>query len=170
MKNNAGEASGGCFSSRTIRVLLERYEPPMALLKKHIRLPALLVLLLILFGLSLASAREEEIVLDNPDAYGEKHRAAVTFPHELHVGNLECLACHHDYKDGENILSEDKLKEKNPDILCAACHDADAEIHLKKAYHRQCMGCHRYVRLAGSATGPELCGECHNKRIKSGSP
>lgn len=135
----------------------------MALLKNNIRLVAVLVPLLILFGLSITDARDEELVLDNPDAYREKHRTAVTFPHELHVGDLECLACHHDYEDGENILDEDKLEEEIADLLCSACHDTDADINLKKAYHRQCMGCHRHSRLAGLAMGPELCGECHIK-------
>lgn len=176
MKNNACETSGGLFASRTSRILFERYDPPMALLKKHIRLLAVLVLLLILFGSSLACAQEEVLVIDNPDAYHEKHRAAVTFPHDLHVRDLDCLACHHDYEDGKNVLDEKKIEEENPDLLCAACHDKDADINLKQAYHRQCMSCHRQFRihrfcvvcdkivsLAGSAPGPELCGECHIK-------
>ena len=147
----------------------------MALLKNNIRLPAILVLLMILFSLSLAGAREEELLLGNPDEYPENHRAAVIFPHELHVGNLECLACHHDCKDGKNILDEKKLEEGNPDILCASCHDENSGIDLEEAYHRQCMGCHRQFRLAGFATGPELCGECHIKgdnfrKVKSGEP
>jgi hypothetical protein len=148
----------------------------MALLNNNIRLPAVLILLLILLSLSIASAQEEKLLLDNPDAYQEKHRAAVTFPHDLHVGDFECLACHHDYKDGRNILDDKKLVDDNPDIRCAACHNANSNIDLKEAYHLQCMGCHRQFRiheycevcskivwLVGSAPGPELCGECHIK-------
>lgn len=148
----------------------------MALPKKSTRLSALLVLLSFLFSISIAGAQEDELVIDNPDAYGEKHRAAVTFPHELHMGDFECLACHHKYENGENILDEKTLEEGNPDLLCAACHDESADIDLKQAYHDQCMGCHRQFRLyrccntrdktvwlAGSIPGPELCGECHVK-------
>jgi hypothetical protein len=149
----------------------------MALLKKNIRLPVSLILLSLLFGISTAGAREEKMTIDNHDAYTEKHRAAVTFPHELHVGDLECLTCHHDYKEGKNILDDKKLTEDNPDIRCAACHDDNADIGLQRAYHSQCMGCHRQFRihrycltcgkrvwLAGSGLGPELCGECHVKK------
>ena len=148
----------------------------MVLPKKDIRLPLLLMLLLILSGISYAGEREDELIIDNPDAYEEKHRSAVTFPHELHVGNFDCLACHHDYKDGENILKEEMLEERNPDLRCSACHDENADINLEEAYHRQCIGCHRQFRihrcceicdkivwLIGSAPGPELCGECHVK-------
>ena len=136
----------------------------MALLKKSIRLPAVLLLLLILSGVSLASAQEAELLLNNPDAYREKQRTAVTFPHDLHVGDFECLVCHHDYENGVNILGENELEEGSSDLCCATCHNAGSEIDLKEAYHRQCMGCHRQSRLAGFATGPELCGECHIKQ------
>lgn len=135
----------------------------MAVLRKFIFPSAVLVPLIILLGLSAAPGQEEELLLDNPDAYLEKQRSAVTFPHDYHMGELECLACHHDYDNGENILDEYDLEEGNPDILCSACHDVDSDIDLKKAYHQQCMGCHRELRLADMDTGPELCGECHIK-------
>jgi hypothetical protein len=80
------------------------------------------------------------------------------------MGELDCLDCHHDYdEDGENVLDEDLLEEGSEEILCSSCHDAGTEIDLKKAFHRQCMGCHRDLRKAGTATAPELCGECHIK-------
>ena len=148
----------------------------MALSKKHIRLTLLLLLLPVLFGISRAAERKDELVIDTPDAYREKQRTAVLFPHELHVGDFECLACHHDYKDGENILDENTLEVGNPDLRCAACHNDAADTDLEEAYHHQCIGCHRQFRihswcevcdkkvwLTGSAPGPELCGECHTK-------
>lgn len=135
----------------------------MSLLKKIVWLPTILIPILFLTGLPSALGQEEELLLDNTDAYQEKQRPAVTFPHDFHMGDFECLACHHDYEDGENILDEYDLEEGNPDILCSACHDAGSDTDLKKAYHRQCMGCHRQSRMAGTATAPELCGECHIK-------
>jgi c(7)-type cytochrome triheme protein len=136
----------------------------MALLKRHFWPSVLWVPLLIFFALPNAFGQEEELLLDNPDAYVEKHRPAVLFPHELHMGELDCLDCHHDYdEDGENVLDEDLLEEDSEEILCGSCHDAGTDIDLKKAFHRQCMGCHRELRMAGSGAAPELCGECHIK-------
>ena len=137
----------------------------MALLKKNLWLPILLIPLLFLFLLPDAYAQEEEMELDFPDAFVQQQRPAVVFPHELHMGNLDFLECHHDYdEDGENVLDEDTLEEGNEEIHCDACHDAGADVDLKSAFHKQCMGCHRNYRKAGDATGPELCGECHVKQ------
>ena len=136
----------------------------MALLKRHFRPSVFLISLLIFCFMSNAFGQEEEILLDNPDTYVEKQRPAVVFPHELHMGEYECLACHHDYgEDGENVLDEDLLEEGNEEIYCSSCHDASTEVNLRKAFHQQCMGCHRDLRRAGDAAAPELCGECHIK-------
>lgn len=148
----------------------------MRLLKKNSRLRFPAVLMLILLVSSFAGAQEEMLVIDNSGVYREKQRTAVMFPHDLHVRDFDCLACHHDYENGENILDEKTLEEGNVDLFCASCHDEAAGIDLKEAYHRQCMGCHRQFRihrccvvcekvvsLAGSDPGPELCGECHTK-------
>ena len=137
----------------------------MALLKKYIWLPTILIPLLILFSLSISYGQEDEMVLSAPDANQAQHRPAVTFPHEQHMGDLDCLTCHHDYnEDGENILDEDELEEGNENILCSSCHDSDTDITLQEAFHRQCMGCHIKLRKAGKATGPDLCGGCHKKK------
>lgn len=136
----------------------------MAFLKNLVRLPLVPAVLSIAIVFSVARAQDAELVLNNPDAYPEKQRTAVTFSHESHMDNLDCLACHHDYDDSENILDEDELFEGNPELRCAACHDPDTGVDLKAAFHGQCMGCHRQRRLAGAATGPELCGECHVKQ------
>lgn len=92
---------------------------------------------------------------------GEKTRGSVAFAHELHMDSFECLDCHHDIKDGENVLDEADLEEDNPDILCASCHKANSKIEKREAFHYQCMGCHNKFRLTKEPTGPTLCGECH---------
>ena len=104
------------------------------------------------------------LTIDNHDAYAVKQRTIVAFPHDLHMDAFECLDCHHEYIDGENVLDEDELEADNPAIRCVACHDSTAHIDLKKALHRQCVGCHREMRKEKMAIGPELCGECHVKR------
>jgi c(7)-type cytochrome triheme protein len=92
---------------------------------------------------------------------GEKLRGPVSFPHEVHMESYECLDCHHDMEDGENILDEGDLEEDNPDILCSACHNAEAKIKTQEAFHRQCMDCHNAGSMAAEPTGPTLCGGCH---------
>jgi hypothetical protein len=136
----------------------------MALLKKHFRLVVLWIPLLIFLVLPNAFGQEEEILIDNQDAYIQKHRPAVLFPHELHMGELDCFDCHHDYdEDGDNVLDEDLLDGGGEELLCSSCHDAGTDTDLKKAFHRQCMGCHRDLRITGDGAAPELCGECHIK-------
>ena len=135
----------------------------MSRFKKYIWVPTILLPLLILFGLSISYGQEEEILLDNPAQYDSKQRTAVLFPHELHMGEYDCLDCHHKYEDGENILEEDELEEDNPEVLCSACHNLDAKMGLQEAFHRQCIKCHIDLRKANQATAPELCGECHLK-------
>ena len=80
------------------------------------------------------------------------------FPHEDHMGFLDCLDCHHDYKDSTNALDEDALYEGNPDIQCASCHNGEKSFPLLRALHRQCIQCHD-----SQGTGPVVCGECHTK-------
>ena len=136
----------------------------MWLLKKIYRLPVPLMFLLILLPLPCTYGQEEILVLDHPDAFFEKQRPAVNFPHEIHMGEFDCLDCHHDYNEaGENILDAGVLEEGNEEILCSSCHDATTVVDIQSAFHQQCMGCHRGFRTAGEATGPELCGECHIK-------
>ena len=105
-------------------------------------------------------AQESEIHIDNGFADNNKERSAVFFSHENHMEAFECLDCHHDYQNGENVLDEDELDEDGS-ARCAACHTKGASIELKTAYHRQCMGCHRQVNKQEAARLPITCGDCH---------
>nr|WP_320190710.1 cytochrome c3 family protein [uncultured Desulfobacter sp.] len=80
------------------------------------------------------------------------------FPHEDHMAFLDCLDCHHDYKNGTNDLDEDELYEGNPDIQCATCHNGKTSFPALQAFHRQCIHCHDT-----QGQGPVVCGECHTK-------
>ncbi len=100
-------------------------------------------------------------------------RSTVSFPHDSHM-DFDCMQCHHDYEDGENVLDEDVLNETEPEdtidlsmaedpgdnpVKCISCHNDTSdksEINGMDAYHRQCIGCHKTENI-----GPTLCGECH---------
>jgi len=93
---------------------------------------------------------------------GENTRGPVMFPHEYHMGDFDCLDCHHEYdENGENILDEYDLEQDNPDILCGACHNPKEKIDRMEAFHYQCMGCHNNVKKIDGPAGPTMCGECH---------
>ena len=99
------------------------------------------------------------------------------FTHEDHMDELDCLDCHHVYKDGENVLDESDLEEGNPDISCCSCHNSTTKIDLEEAFHSSCIPCHNenskkfwiprkgiqwksFISNEGQQ-GPTLCGECH---------
>jgi hypothetical protein len=129
----------------------------------NMRSVLLAIIMVAFIGLNLvpfAAAQEAEIVL-GADQDAPSQRPSVVFTHELHMELLECLACHHAYEDGVNVLDEDELVEGNPAIRCAACHNDQADLERQEAYHRQCIGCHIETRKADAASGPEMCGACH---------
>ena len=118
---------------------------------------------LALIGLTLAGlciAPEDEMLLASGEGV-ENQRPPVPFSHDLHMGLYECLACHHDFEDGVNVLDEDDLVEGDPAVLCASCHNGETDLDRREAYHRQCIGCHIDERKAGQSSAPELCGSCH---------
>ena len=98
---------------------------------------------------SVLSAQPEEVVLDNVEVFEQKQRPAVIFPHEQHMEVLSCTDCHHQYEDGENVLDEDMLEEGDPDIRCASCHRKKGA--LRRAFHRQCTGCHTDTEKQGKS-------------------
>ncbi|MCP4670656.1 MAG: cytochrome c3 family protein [Desulfobacula sp.] len=98
---------------------------------------------------------------DNIELGGEDTRGSVMFPHEFHMGEFDCMECHHDMQDGENVLDEYDLEEDNPNILCGACHNPKEKIERMEAFHYQCVGCHNEYKMTLDPTGPTMCGECH---------
>ena len=113
-------------------------------------------------GLSDVYPQEVEMYIENATAYRNKGRPAVYFSHENHMDAYECLRCHHDFKNGKNVLNETGLKE-NGAVGCANCHLDTPSIGLKKAYHRQCIGCHRLLDKRQADTLPLTCQDCHPK-------
>jgi c(7)-type cytochrome triheme protein len=108
------------------------------------------------------NAQEDEIYIENPASNHSKSRPSVYFSHENHMDSYDCLDCHHDYQNGENVLDEDDL-EDGKSANCASCHSKDASIDLKTAYHRECMGCHRQLNKQEGDTLPITCQDCHSR-------
>ena len=91
-------------------------------------------------------------------------RAPAYFTHDRHMENLECRACHHRFENGENVLAEDEL-DGSDKMRCKTCHNPDASVEAREAFHEQCIGCHRAYKNQGKASGPRTCGKCHPRML-----
>lgn len=110
-------------------------------------------------------AQPDKVVLGLSGIPGGKTRPAVTFPHNRHVeAGLSCKDCHHLYKDGKNVLDEGTLEEGKENIRCSGCHGPKSQFNLERAFHKQCIGCHRTYWREKKKTGPRFCGECHVRK------
>lgn len=119
------------------------------------------IILLLILGPPLG-AQSEKMVLDSSKGQSGKKRPPVNFPHQLHVEKgLDCKDCHHLYENGKNVLDESKLVEGNQDLRCSTCHHAKSRLNLEKAYHRQCLGCHKKPIKDKTKVPPRYCGGCH---------
>ena len=129
---------------------------------------ALLIVLaaaLFLVWTSQLLAQPDKIILGRSNVPGGKTRPAVTFPHNGHVETgLSCKDCHHLYKDGKNVLDEGTLEEGKENIRCSGCHGPTSRLNLERAFHSQCIGCHRTYWKGKKKTGPRFCGECHVRK------
>ncbi|BBO84746.1 hypothetical protein DSCO28_53120 [Desulfosarcina ovata subsp. sediminis] len=138
-------------------------------------------------SLGIAVAGEEEmcvplgmIELQPPDSV-EARRVEVAFPHGSHMG-LACKNCHHTWEGAAPVTG----------CMTSGCHDlealprkadshtvdkAQAFRYYKNAYHGQCIGCHKTMKIEIQemantlasidgklpTTGPTGCIECHPK-------
>ncbi len=144
---------------------------------------AVLITLFVAGSIGPASAEGEEMVVPlgsfsiNPPSEGQ--RSAVQFPHSLHF-DYACKQCHHKWKGDEPIVG----------CMTQGCHDlaqlpkkeaaekADPSLkarYFKNAFHKQCIGCHRKIKLENKklemtkaglegrlpAPGPTGCNGCH---------
>ena len=95
-------------------------------------------------------ATKDEIVFDVPNG-------RVTFNHKKHSETLkiDCLKCHHTWKQGETSGKK-----------CMDCHKASVEgkaLSVKDAFHNTCKGCHDEAKKANKPAGPTMCTQCHVK-------
>jgi len=110
-------------------------------------------------------AQPDRILLDHAKEFGKKSRPAVSFPHLRHIeAGRSCKDCHHLYENGKNVLDESKLEAGSQGVRCSACHSSGSRIGLEQAFHKQCLGCHKQLHNEKKKTGPQLCGECHQRR------
>ena len=97
-----------------------------------------------------AFAGKDEIIFDPPNG-------KVTLTHKKHHETLkiECLKCHHTWKQGETAGKS-----------CRECHKAQKEGNTpsaKDALHKDCKGCHDEAKKANKPAGPTGCTQCHVK-------
>ena len=117
----------------------------------------------------IAAAKQKaapEITLEGKD-YAKDKKGPVKFTHEKHAKDFKiaCTECHHVYKDGKNVWTEDDKES----MKCSACHDPKekkGEVDkLQNAYHKNCKNCHKALEAEGKKTGPfKKCNGCHAKR------
>ncbi|BCS89712.1 acidic tetraheme cytochrome c3 TmcA [Pseudodesulfovibrio sediminis] len=94
------------------------------------------------------------------DAFTKLERSKVAFAHDAHNEKAEiedCVVCHHSQNDDGTQNLEDSSEGES----CASCHAVertDGGTPLMRAYHKQCIDCHKE-----KAKGPVACGECHAK-------
>ncbi|MBW2038291.1 MAG: cytochrome c3 family protein [Deltaproteobacteria bacterium] len=110
--------------------------------------------------LSIALAGPEMVKIENK--YARDLKKPVTLSHKKHAETykIACTECHHTWK---------KAERKTPQ-KCAACHKEKAEgkkLSTKRAYHKQCQGCHKALKAQGKKTGPTTkCTGCHPSKRK----
>ena len=81
--------------------------------------------------------RPDVMTLSKPKVFGSLSRAPVRFTHKDHMSleGVSCLTCHHDFKDGKNVL-DPKAQCGGPVDACAACHtDPIAAEGVSRAVH-----------------------------------
>ncbi|MBA3019353.1 MAG: cytochrome c family protein [Proteobacteria bacterium] len=110
------------------------------------------------FILFSAAFAQDDIKQLQHDIFVNRERPAAVFPHTLHSDALgiDCLECHHIYKNGENVWDESELSD------CTGCHSLKADgkkMSAMRAFHTNCKNCHLKENK-----GPVTCGECHPKK------
>ena len=138
----------------------ERFERRTAV-RRHLTL-LLFIAVILVFPVSDLPAQPDHILLNHPEVFKKRERPPVGFPHDRHMGgDLSCMDCHHKVENGKNVLDESTLQAGNKGIRCSACHDTKQGIDLQRAFHHQCLSCHKRREGEKKTTGPRFCGGCH---------
>lgn len=112
--------------------------------------------LAVFIGLPHAFSQEDMRILA-PEQLKPQSRPPAVFVHDQHneKANIDdCAVCHHG-KDKNGKQDREDMSAGTP---CAECHAAEASsgTPLKRAYHQQCINCHK-----AENRGPTYCGGCH---------
>jgi len=100
----------------------------------------------------------DTVLIENK--YTKKLKEPVTLAHKKHAEDrkIACTECHHMWKQEAGTQPQ----------KCATCHTEQGEekkLGTKRAYHKQCMDCHKKLKTAGKPTGPTTkCNDCHPKK------
>jgi len=116
-----------------------------------------LVAQLAALGVVTAASSQEDMKDIKDPAFVVHRRAPAVFAHDAHnekAAITDCVVCHHSGKNG--VQDKTTSSEGTP---CSECHSVVGGQNvtpLARAWHRQCMDCHRKV-----GKGPLACGDCH---------
>ena len=112
----------------------------------------------VLVSIAIAANVPETVKIEHQ--YTKKKKGPVVLSHKKHAEDykIACTECHHKWKK-----EEAKQPKKYSD-----CHKEKKEgktLGLKRAFHKNCMGCHKELKKQGKPTGPTTkCSQCHQKR------
>ncbi len=135
-------------------------------------------------GALLVIAAGNLAAMDGPDAVELETLSniymGVTFDHAMHTEMASCAACHHHTTgmpaEDTKCLDCHKTSTETDEVACQGCHTTNpgkAEkmkgsqqvpiyhsdaTGLKRAYHLQCLGCHREMEAASG------CEDCHPRK------
>ena len=124
---------------------------------KRRTIPLALVALVAACFLALPALSQEDMTTIPDQGFAKHTRLPAVFNHDAHnekAGITDCVVCHHGGKDG--VLDKNASSEGTPCSECHTVRGGPGVTPLARAWHRQCMGCHRAV-----GKGPLACGDCH---------
>ncbi|MEE8430564.1 MAG: cytochrome c3 family protein [Candidatus Desulfatibia sp.] len=159
----------------------------------RIRIGVMCLMMVLILGVSLDAAGQEEAAGQDTDAGEQKledmlipmgvivikahesiepKRSSVEFDHALHFIN-DCRICHHKWEGKTQI----------PLCASAECHDllkspkkptrylvytATAILYYKYAYHKMCVGCHKTIKV--KRTEMEMSYQVLKEKLPRGGP
>jgi hypothetical protein len=112
--------------------------------------------IIVLLGIFVLAGLTAAVVDDVPETITlkGKKKAAVEFPHKAHIdAGYTCKSCHHTLENDTDT----------PEKGCSACHTADSDVNAMKAFHGNCVDCHKTEKKENKAEVPTKCKECHVK-------
>jgi len=119
-----------------------------------------LVLAFVLPNLYAVDVPGDDYMIPKPEGVEIKNKS-LPFSHSKH-GEYECTECHHTW-DGAGEIQACTAAGCH-DLYVAATPDDRKDIKFwEKAFHDQCIGCHRDLRKEQKPTGPVACTGCHPK-------
>ncbi|WP_419784966.1 acidic tetraheme cytochrome c3 TmcA [Pseudodesulfovibrio sp.] len=120
----------------------------------------LTILAMVAFYMVPVAMSQEDMTQVPAEGFVTLQRPRVAFAHDAHnekAGIEDCVVCHH----GKTDDGKQDLENSSEGDPCSSCHavkPTDGTTPLMRAYHRQCIGCHK-----AKGKGPVACGQCHAK-------